>query len=171
MKHISRNEYVEASSKQKSLTDAQWLKRCDELALQQPVMFYELLTFPRDGVPADISRSLIDYLSTLQVISRAISEPASALVSMPEFQAAIKRTIQFFHALSTDDRQHMERMMKAWHEGAVGGGEPVIWAGCIEILRTPEIMAQPLFKEMVATLCGIADVYASRLQKEFEPGK
>jgi hypothetical protein len=85
---------------------------------------------------------------------------------MPEFQAAIKRTLQLFHALSTDDRPHMERMMKAWHEGMEGGGEPVVWAGCFAILRTPGIMAHPLFKEMVVTLCGIADVYASRLQKE-----
>jgi hypothetical protein len=171
MRHISPPQFTRALSKQKSLSDAQWLQRCDELAEQQPVMFFELLTFPRDGVPADISRSLIDYLSVLQVISRTISETAAAPVSMPEFRASIKRTMQFFHALSTDDRPHMERMMKAWHEGIVGGGEPVIWAGCIEILRLPEVMAHPLFTAIVATLCGICDVYASRLQKEFESNK
>jgi hypothetical protein len=72
---------------------------------------------------------------------------------------------------STDDHPHFERLVKAWREGMVGGGEPVVWAGCLETLRHPEILAHPLFKEMVITLCGIADVYACRLQQEFPSAK
>lgn len=148
------------------MSDAEWLERCDELAAQQPVMFYELLTFPRDGVPVEISRSLIDYLSVLQWVTSAASPSVAAPVSLPEFQAAIKRTMQFFHALSTDDHAHFERMIKAWCGGMDGRGGDVVWTGCIAVLRAPELTAHPLFKPMVVTLCGIADVYANRLQVE-----
>lgn len=75
------------------MTDPEWLERCDKLAAQQPVLFFELLTFPRDGVPGDIARSLINYLSTLQFTAKAVSESVSAPVLMPEFQAAVQRTI------------------------------------------------------------------------------
>jgi hypothetical protein len=165
MSLLSTTQFAQALSRQKSFSDAQWLKRCDELAEQQPAMFYELLTFPRDGVPADISKSLIDYLSALQFACLTVSQSVSPPISLPEFQAAIKRTMHFFHALSTEDHAHFERMMKAWREGMVGG-EPVVWAGCVETLRHPGILAHPLFKEMVVTVCGIADAYACRLQSE-----
>lgn len=52
--------------------------------------------------------------------------------------------------------------MKAWLEGMKQKGEPVVWAGCVEMLRDPGIMAHPLCQAMVVTLCAIADVYASR---------
>ncbi len=164
MSVLSTSQFAQALSKQKALTDEQWLKRCDELAEQQPALFFELLTFPRDGVPADIARNLIDYLSALQSASSTVSQSIFAPVPLPEFRAAILRTMQFFHALSTDDRPHFERMIKAWHETLVGEGEPVVWAGCIEVLRSKEVMEHRLFKEMVVTLYGIADVYARRLQ-------
>ncbi len=165
MSVVSPAQFGQALSKQKSLTDPQWLERCDELAQQQPTLFFELLTFPRDGVPADIFRNMIDYLSALQLVSSTVSESAASPVPMPEFQAAIKRTIQFFHALSTDDRPHFDRMMKAWIAGMVRESDPVVWAGCIDILRCKEVMAHPLFNAMVVTLCGVADVYARRLHQ------
>lgn len=129
-------------------------------------MFFELLTFPRDGVPAESARSLINYLSTLQFVGEAVSDSVSAPVLMPEFQAAVKRTLQFFHAISTEDRHHFDRMMKAWLEGMKERGEPVVWLGCVETLRCPEIMAHPLCQAMVVTLCAVADVYACRLGTE-----
>jgi len=52
------------------------LRRCDELAEPQPTLFFELLTFPGDGVPADIARKLIGYSSALQSVSRTVSESA-----------------------------------------------------------------------------------------------
>ena len=73
--------------------------------------------------------------------------------------------MQFFHAISTDDRPHFDRMMKAWYEGLVGGGEPGIWAGCLEILQAPEIVAHGLFTEMVVTLSAVAEVYAGRFRR------
>ena len=51
-------------------------------------------------------------------------------------------------------------MMKAWYEGMVEGGEPIVWAGCVEILHDPEIMAHQLFPQMVVTLSAVAEVYA-----------
>jgi hypothetical protein len=162
---VSIAEYAKAFAWQKSLTDAEWVQRCDELALQQRVLFLELLTFPRDGLAAQPSRCLIDYLSTLQFLSSAISPAASAPVLLPEFQAAVKRNLQFFHSLSTDDRAHFERMILAWHEGTVNRSEPTIWAGCIETLRQPGLLAHPLVKAIVVTLCAIADVFSRRLEK------
>ena len=131
MSLISTTQYVAAMKRQRSLTDPQWLQRCDELAQQQPTMFFELLTFPSDGVPADAARKLIDCLSALQFASREVSESVSAPVQMPEFRAAVLKSMQFFHAISTDDRPHFDRMMKAWYEGMVEGGEPVVWAGVL----------------------------------------
>lgn len=165
---ISTTQFAQALQRQTVLTDPEWLARCDELAEQQPVMFFELLTFPRDGVPGDIARSLINYLSTLQFVGEAVSESVSAPVLMPEFQAAVKRTIRFFHAISTDDRPHFDRMMKAWVEGMKERGEPVVWLGCVETLRDPGIMAHPLCQAMVVTVCAIADVYACRLGQRGE---
>jgi hypothetical protein len=166
MSHISITQYAQAFAKQKSLNDAEWLRRCDELAAQQPVMFYELMTFLRDGVPVELGRSLIDFLSTLQAASSLVSKSVSLPVQLHEFQAAIKRTVQFFHALSTDDHAHLERMIKARFEGMDGGNGGVVWAGCIEILREPEIMAHPLFKAMVVTLCAVAEVYSRRFSTD-----
>lgn len=163
MKRISPAQYAQALAKQQSFTDAQWLKRCDELAVQQPVPFFELLTFARDGLPEKIFRSLIDYLSILQFACTTVSESAATPISMPEFQAAIKRMMQFFHALTTDDRPHFDRMMKSWYDGVMGTSEPVVWAGCMETLNNPEIMDHALYKGIVITISGIADVYASRL--------
>jgi hypothetical protein len=51
-------------------------------------------------------------------------------------------------------------MMKAWYEGMVEGGVRVVWAGCVEILRQPQIMAHQLFPQMVVTLSAMAEVYA-----------
>jgi hypothetical protein len=166
MKRISPSQYTQALIRQKSLTDAQWLQRSDELAAQQPVLFFELLTFPRDGVPANIGRRLIDYLSVLQFATRAVSESVSAPISLPEFQAATERTGKFFYAISTDDPAHFSRMMEAWFQSVKEKSDPLVWAGCVETLRSAGMKEQPLFKEMVMTLVSIADAYASRLQQE-----
>jgi hypothetical protein len=76
------------------------------LAQQQPTIFFELLTFLRDGVPPEAGRSLIDYLSALQFASRTVSQSVSAPVLEPEFGAAVLKAMPFFHAISTDDRPH-----------------------------------------------------------------
>jgi hypothetical protein len=157
--------YAKAFARQKSLTDAQWLQRCDELAVEQRILFLELLTFSRDGLPPKQFRGLIDYLSVLQFVSAAVSKSASAPVLLPEFQAAIKRAIQFFHAITTDDRAHFERLVQAWGEGTVNRSEPTVWAGCVETLRDPDILAHPLSKDVVVTLYAIADVFSRRLEK------
>ena len=136
MKRITPSQFTQALSKQNSLTDAQWLKRCDELAVQQPVLFTELQTFSRDGVPENIFRRLIDYLSVLQFVTKEVSESASAPISLPEFQAATKRAQQFFYATKTDDPAHLARMTKAWFEGLVEKGNISIWALCVETLHS-----------------------------------
>jgi hypothetical protein len=164
MSTVSTAQYVAAMKRQRALTDPQWLQRCGELAQQQPTMFFELLTFLRDGVPPNAGRKLIDYLSALQFASRAVSESVSAPVLEPEFKAAVLRTMQFFHAISTDDRPHFDRMMKAWDEGMVERGEPVVWAACFEILHKPEIMDHPLFSFMGIALSAVAEVYAGRFR-------
>ena len=163
MNRISPSLYEQAMIKQKSFTDAQWLKRCDELALEQPVLFFELLTFSRDGVPADIGRRLIDYLSVLQFATKASSEAISAPISLPEFQAATERTGKFFYAITTDDPAHFGRMMEAWVQSLAEKGDPLVWAGCVETLSSSGMKEQPLFKEMVCTLYAIADAYDGRL--------
>ena len=157
--------------RQKSFTDAQWLKRCDELAAQQPVLFFELLTFSRDGVPENIFRRLIDYLSVLQFAAKAVSESIAALISLPEFQAATERTGNFFYAITTDDPAHFVRMMEAWFAGVMEKSDPLVWAGCVEVLRSSGMKEQPLFKEMVVALVSVADAYASRLQQEIHSTK
>src|ERR1035441_10844987 len=86
MSLISTTQYVAAMKRQRSLTDPQWLQRGDELAKQQPTMFFELLTFPSDGVPADAARKLIDCLSALQFASQAVSESVSSPVQRPKFR-------------------------------------------------------------------------------------
>src|ERR1039458_3099700 len=136
MKRISPSQYTEAMTKQKSFTAAQWLKRCDELAAQQPVLFFELLTFPRDGVPEDIFRRLMNYLSVLQFATQAISESVSRPFSLPEFQAATERTSQFFYAITTDDPAHFGRMLEAWFQSVMEMSDPLVWAGCVETLRS-----------------------------------
>ena len=146
------------------MSDTEWLKRCDELAAQQPALFFELLTFARDGVPADISRSMIDYLSVLQFTGAMVS-PITAPVPMPEFQESVKRMMRFGQALETDDPDHFKRMMKGWFEGVERESEPVVWAGCVMTLKNPGIVAHPLFVGIWVTLTGIADVYARRLQQ------
>lgn len=167
MSTVSTAQYTAAMKRQRALTDPQWLQRCDELAQQQPTMFFELLTFARDGVPADVARTLIDYLSALQHSAQAVSGSAAAPVLGPEFKAAVVKSMQFFHAISTDDRPHFDRMMKAWYESLVYGGEPVVWAGCVEILQDPEIMEHQLFPQMVVTLSAVAEVYAGRFARHF----
>jgi hypothetical protein len=61
MCRISVSQFAQALRRQKSFTDAEWAKQCDELAVQQPILFFELLTFLQNGVPQDIGRRLIDY--------------------------------------------------------------------------------------------------------------
>ena len=165
MSIVSTTEYARAFARQKSLTDTDWVARCDELAQQQRVLFLELSTFLRDGLPLAQSRCLIDYLSTLQFVSCELCPLASAPVMLPEFQAAIKRSLQFFHAINTDDRPHLNRMVQAWHESVVTRTEPVVWAGCIETLRRPGLLNNPLTEGIVVTLYAIADVFSRRFEE------
>jgi hypothetical protein len=62
------------------------------------------------------------------------------------------------HAISIDDRPHFDRMMRAWYESVVEGGEPVVWVGCIEILRYPARMTRQMLPQMVVTLSEVAEV-------------
>lgn len=164
MSTVSPANFAQAQARQQALTDAEWLLRCDELAQQQPVMFMELLTFRRDGATGTQTRALVDYLSSMQFLAAAVSASAAAPVKVEELRAAVRRTGQFFHAINTDDRQHFERMMRAWQEGVVERSEPVVWAGCVETLKQHEILSSPLMKDMVVTLYAIADVFSRRLR-------
>ncbi len=156
MSRLSPSQYAQALSRQQSFTDAEWVNRCDELAVEQPILFFELTTFFRDGVREDIGRRLIDFLSVLQFASKAISESIAAPISLPEFQAATERTMKFFYAITTDDPAHFSRMTEAWFKGVMEKSDPLVWAGCIATLRSPEVKEQSLFKEMVCTLASIA---------------
>ena len=165
MSIVSTTVYARFFARQKSLSDTDWVSRCDELAQQQRVIFLELTTFLRDGVPLEQSRCMIDYLSTLQFLSCELCPSASAPVMLPEFQAAIKRSLQLFHAIETDDRPHFDRMVQAWHENVVTRTEPVVWAGCIDTLRQPGLLSHPLTEEIVVTLYAIADIFSRRFEK------
>lgn len=165
MSTVSPANFAQAQARQQALTDAEWLLRCDELAQSQPVLFMELLTFGRDGAAPAQTRALVDYLSTMQFVAAGVSVSASAPVGMEEFRAAIQRTGHLFHAINTDDRRHFERMIRAWHEGMVQRSEPVVWAGCVATLKQHGILSAPLMKDMVVTLCAIADVFSRRLRK------
>lgn len=171
VKRITPSQFAQALSRQQSFTVAEWLKRCDELAAEQPVLFFELRTFLRDGVPENTGRRLIDYLSVLQFASNAISESISAPISLPEFQAATKRTQSFLYAISTDDPAHFSRMAEAWFKGVMEKSDPMVWFGCVETLRVPEVKEHPLFKEIALALASIADAYACRLQQNFQTPK
>jgi hypothetical protein len=161
---VSPIQYATVLACHKALSDEAWLRRIDELAVQQRVLFLELLSFARDGLPAQQVRCLIDYLATLQFVSAMISKSASAPVLLPEFQAAVKRAMLFFHALETDDWAHFDRMVMAFHESTISQTEPVIWAGCIETLHLPGIFDHALAKDIVVTLYAIADVFSRRLR-------
>jgi hypothetical protein len=162
---VSTTEYARAFARQKSLSDTDWVARCDELAQQQRVLFLEMTTFLRDGLPLEQSRCLIDYLSTLQFLGCELGTSASAPVMLPEFQAAIKRSLQFFHAIKTDDRPHFDRMAQAWHESVVTRTKPLVWAGCIETLRQPGLLNHPLTEGIVVTIYAIADVFSRRFEE------
>ena len=163
-RQVSPMQYAKAMDRQKALSDAEWLRRCDELAVEQRVFFLELLTFGRDGLPPQQLKILIDYLSVLQHFSVGISKSASAPVLLPEFQASVKRAMQFFHAITTDDQVHFGRILKAFYDSTIMQTEPLIWAGCIEIFREPGILDHALAKDIVVTLFAIADVFSRRFQ-------
>jgi hypothetical protein len=163
MSRVSPARFARARARQEALTDSEWLLRCDELAQQQHVLLMELLTFGRDGASASQVRSLIDYLSSLQFLAADEAGPASAPVGLPELRRAVERAVCFFHAATTDDRPHFDRIIRAWNEGVALRSEPVVWAGCIETLKQHEILSSPLAREMVVTLYAIADVYSRRL--------
>ncbi len=166
MNTASVSQFARAQTRQQALTDQEWLRRCDELALQQRVLFLELLTFGRDGATPAQTRCLIDYLSSLHLVAVAVSASASAPVELPEFQAAIKRAGYFFHASTTSDRRHFDRMMRAWFDAVVERNDPVVWACGIETLRQHGIMSSPLMADMVVTIYAIADVFSRRLGNE-----
>lgn len=163
MSTVSPANFAKAQARQQALSDAEWLLRCDELAQRQPVLFMELITFGRDGAAPAQTRALVDYLSTMQFVAAGVSASAAAPIEVEELRAAVWRTGKFFHAINTDDRQHFERMMRAWQEGVVERSEPVVWAGCVETLKQHDILSSPLMKDMVVTLYAIADVFSRRL--------
>jgi hypothetical protein len=156
------SKFAQALARQKALTDSEWLRRCDELAVQQRVVFVELLTFRRDGASEAQTRALVDYLSALQFVAVGTSESASAPVDIPELRGGIEQATRFFHSTTTDDRGHFVRMMRAWYEGVALRNAPV-WAVCIETLQQHGIMASPLAEGMAVTLYAIADVFSRRL--------
>ena len=83
---VSPIEYAKALARQRALSDEALLVRSDELAVEQRLLFLEIPTFARDGLPAQQLKGLLDYLSVLQSISATISIPASTQVLLPEFK-------------------------------------------------------------------------------------
>lgn len=112
--------------------------------------------------------SLIAYLSALQFASKSVSESISKPITLPEFQAATERTMKFFSAITTDDPAYFKQMIEAWFKGLIEKSDPLVWAGCIETLKNPEVIKEPLFREITCTLASIADAYAFRLQQQIE---
>ena len=161
---ISSTQFAKVLARQKALADAEWLQRCDELAIQQRVLFLELVTFSRDGLPDQQSRCLIDFLSALQYVSSEVFKSAADPVLPPQFQSAIKRAMLFFKSITTDDNAHFGRLVEAWHQGTANRCEPVIWAGCIATLQEPGILTHRLGEGIVITLYAIADIYSRRLE-------
>jgi len=156
------SKFARALARQQALTDSEWLRRADELAEQQHVLLMELLSFGRDGASDGQTRALVDYLSVLQFVAAATSEPASAPVGLQELRDGVERATRFFYAATTDDPAHFGRMMRAWYEAVALRNKPV-WAFCVETLQQHGIMASPLAEGMVVTLYAIADVFSRRL--------
>ena len=162
---LNPSQFAQALKKQRDLSDTEWLKRCDELAVQQPVLFPELVCFMRDGVPENLGRRLIDYLSVLQFVARDISESVAAPVLLPEFEAATEKMMKLFYAITTDDPAYFNRMIEAFFKGVMAKSDPMIWAGCVEALRSSGMQEQPLYPSICCTLATIAEVYAQRVGK------
>ena len=76
-----------------------------------------------------------------------------------------EKMMKFFYAITTDDPEHFDRMIEAFFKGVMEKSDPVVWAGCVETLRSSGMMAQPLCPPICCTLASIAEVYACRLGK------
>jgi hypothetical protein len=165
MSRISTSQFAKALSRQRALTDTRWIERCDELFLQQRVLFLELVTFGRDGATDPQFRALIDFRSCCQIV--AVEEPGdvSSPVELPEFQSAVERATLFFKSLVTNNRGEFMGRMRGWYDDVVSRDEPVVWAACVDTLQQHGIMASPLAQAMVETLYAIADVYSRRFAR------
>ncbi len=163
MSTVSPKDIAKALARQQALVGQAWIDRCDDLAVQQRVMFLELVTFARDGVAGEQFQALINFLSVLQFLAKDHSEAAAAPVAMPEFRESVERAVLFFKTMETDDTHDQTRMAAAWYAGIDRQGEPVIWAVCIQTLQSHGILVAPLAVDMGITLYAVADVFSRRL--------
>ena len=165
MPTVSPKRLADALSKQESLSPQGWLDRCDELAVEQRVMFLELVTFARDGVTEEQLRELIGFLSVLQYLAKDLSQEVAAPVEMPEFSSAVERVVLWFKAYQEDWEKGVDTMIEDWLDEMDRTGEPVIWSLCTNTLQQHGILQAPLASGMMITLYAIADVFAKRCAK------
>lgn len=161
---ITQQQYAAAESWQNSLTEKQWLARCDELAVEQRFVFLELLSFSRDGATHEQTVGLLSFLSVLQRLAHQVSSDCAAPIEEAELAAGVKRGWQFFQATSSDDPAYEARLHRLWFESVQASGEPLLWDGCWMLMRKTSVVDSPL-QGMVLTLFGLVDCYSHRLSE------
>jgi hypothetical protein len=90
---------------------------------------------------------------------------AARQVRLPEFPAAVKRSIFWFKTFDSEDPADREQMVVKWLEGMERKGEPVIWAWLVNVIKKHDILTCSLATGMVVALYGVADVFGTRLAK------
>ena len=162
---ITLQQYTKAEIWQNSLTDKQWLARCDELAVEQRFAFLELLSFSRDGATHEQEIGLLSFLSVLQHLAHEVSPDCARPIEEAELAAGVKRGWQFFQATSSDDPAYEAKLHRMWFESVQASGEPFLWAGCWILMRQTQVVDSPLAQGMVLTLFGLIDCYSRRFSE------
>ncbi len=162
---ITLQQYAKAESWQNSLTDKQWLARCDELAVEQRFAFLELLSFSRDGATHEQTVGLLSFLSVLQHLAHAVAPDGARPIEEVELAAGVKRGWHFFQATSSDDPAYEARLHQIWFESVQASGEPFLWAGCWIMIGQTKLVDSPLAQGMVLTLFGLVDCYSRRFSE------
>lgn len=157
---ITIQQYDKAEIWQNSLTEKQWLARCDELAVEQRFAFLELLSFFRDGATHEQTVGLLSFLSVLQYLAHEVSPDCARPIEEAGLAAGVKRGWQFFQATSSDDTVYEARLHRMWFESVQASGEPFLWAGCWTLMQRIKVVDSPLSQGMVLTLFGLVDCYS-----------
>ncbi len=162
---ITQEQYAKAEIWQNSLTDKQWLERCDELAVEQRFAFLELLSFSRDGASHEQTVGLLSFLSVLQHLAHEIAPDCARPIEEAGLAAGVKRGWQFFQATSSDDPAYEARLHRMWFDSVQASGEPLLWVGCWILMQRIKVVDSPLAQGMVLTLFGLVDCYSRRFSE------
>ena len=88
---VTSEMWAQATKIQTSYTASAWLNRSDELARQQPILFFEILSFGRDGEKRELVKMLLDYLSILQAVATSLGKNYAEPISSENWRQAGRR--------------------------------------------------------------------------------